>query len=203
VVGAGSWGTTLANLLAEKGLRVHLWVREPEVYEDLQRDRINHTFLPGVRLSARLAFSREFPAVLKRGVVSGFPPVFREVRALKPFFPARFWRRRYGGRFHTAMEVARELSQVAAFFPFSFARNRPKQPTAVISPPPAVAQYLQKLCSLYSSLRSRDVTGWNWGRPGEHLAISAAGRHGLGITRALDRPRTGQNRAAWVASVQS
>jgi glycerol-3-phosphate dehydrogenase len=31
VVGGGSWGTTLANLLAEKGLRVDLWVFEAEV----------------------------------------------------------------------------------------------------------------------------------------------------------------------------
>ncbi len=35
VIGAGSWGTTLAQLLAEKGLDVRLWVREPEVYADL------------------------------------------------------------------------------------------------------------------------------------------------------------------------
>ena len=33
VIGAGSWGTTLANLLAEKGHRVDLWVREEEVYQ--------------------------------------------------------------------------------------------------------------------------------------------------------------------------
>ena len=65
VVGAGSWGTTLANLLADKGLSVHLWVREPEVHEDLLRDRVNHTFLPGIRLSARLVFSQDLPAVLQ------------------------------------------------------------------------------------------------------------------------------------------
>ena len=47
VIGAGSWGTTLAQLLAEKGKDVRLWVREPDVCEALGRDRINHTFLPG------------------------------------------------------------------------------------------------------------------------------------------------------------
>jgi len=45
VIGAGSWGTTLAQLLAEKGKDVRLWVREPHVCEALRRDRINHTFL--------------------------------------------------------------------------------------------------------------------------------------------------------------
>ena len=59
VVGAGSWGTTLANLLADKGLGVHLWVREEEVFEDLQRHRRNDAFLPGVRLSPNIACSRD------------------------------------------------------------------------------------------------------------------------------------------------
>ena len=36
VIGAGSWGTTLAQLLAEKGKDVRLWVREPDVCEGLQ-----------------------------------------------------------------------------------------------------------------------------------------------------------------------
>ena len=64
VIGAGSWGTTLAQLLAEKGKDVRLWVREPDVCEGLRRDRINHTFLPGIRLSSRITFTREFPVAL-------------------------------------------------------------------------------------------------------------------------------------------
>ncbi|HEY7492701.1 MAG TPA: 2-dehydropantoate 2-reductase N-terminal domain-containing protein, partial [Candidatus Tectomicrobia bacterium] len=31
VIGAGAWGTTLANLLAQKGSRVTLWVHKPEL----------------------------------------------------------------------------------------------------------------------------------------------------------------------------
>ena len=31
VIGAGAWGTTLANLLAEKGYAVTLWVYEPDL----------------------------------------------------------------------------------------------------------------------------------------------------------------------------
>ena len=61
VIGAGSWGTALAQLLAEKGKDVRLWVREPDVCEALHRDRINHPFLPGIRLSSRITFTQEFP----------------------------------------------------------------------------------------------------------------------------------------------
>lgn len=53
-IGAGSWGTTLANLLADKGYTVDLWVREEEVYEQIKKDRINSTFLPGMKLVENL-----------------------------------------------------------------------------------------------------------------------------------------------------
>lgn len=51
VIGAGSWGTTLANLLAEKGLQVDLWVFEEELFQCMERKRENEVFLPGIRLS--------------------------------------------------------------------------------------------------------------------------------------------------------
>ena len=31
VLGGGSWGTTLANLLAEKDLNVSVWARDPKI----------------------------------------------------------------------------------------------------------------------------------------------------------------------------
>ncbi|MFO7707103.1 MAG: NAD(P)H-dependent glycerol-3-phosphate dehydrogenase [Desulfobacterales bacterium] len=54
VLGGGSWGTTLANLLAEKGFRVDLWVFEAEVAEQIRTVRENRAFLPGVPLSPNL-----------------------------------------------------------------------------------------------------------------------------------------------------
>jgi glycerol-3-phosphate dehydrogenase (NAD(P)+) len=50
VIGAGSWGTTLANLLAEKGHQVDLWVREEEVFDQIKNERVNQVFLPGMEL---------------------------------------------------------------------------------------------------------------------------------------------------------
>jgi glycerol-3-phosphate dehydrogenase (NAD(P)+) len=54
VLGAGSWGTTLANLLAAKGETVRLWAYEPEVVEAINRSHENPVFLPGIRLEAGL-----------------------------------------------------------------------------------------------------------------------------------------------------
>jgi glycerol-3-phosphate dehydrogenase (NAD(P)+) len=52
VLGAGSWGTTLADLLAKKGLSVRLWAFEPEVVEAINLRQENPIFLPGCSLSA-------------------------------------------------------------------------------------------------------------------------------------------------------
>jgi glycerol-3-phosphate dehydrogenase (NAD(P)+) len=54
VVGAGSWGTALALLLAKKGHDVRLWSYEEDVAEAITRTRENSIYLPGVPLPPRL-----------------------------------------------------------------------------------------------------------------------------------------------------
>jgi glycerol-3-phosphate dehydrogenase (NAD(P)+) len=63
VIGSGSWGTVLADLLASKGLCVELWAYEPEVVEQIQLHRENRFFLPGIRLSAQLTASTNLEKV--------------------------------------------------------------------------------------------------------------------------------------------
>lgn len=56
VLGAGSWGTTLANLLARKAeAQVRIWAYEPEVVEAINSRHENPVFLPGTALDDRLA----------------------------------------------------------------------------------------------------------------------------------------------------
>lgn len=81
-MGAGSWGTTLANSLTEKGIRVDLWVREEEVFEQIRKDHVNEAFLPGVGLDPRLNAVRSFEeAVCDKDLVLLVVPshVFRQV----------------------------------------------------------------------------------------------------------------------------
>jgi glycerol-3-phosphate dehydrogenase (NAD(P)+) len=54
VVGGGSWGTALANLLAHKGYTITLWIYEKEVKDQIEETGENKMFLPGVKLSANL-----------------------------------------------------------------------------------------------------------------------------------------------------
>jgi glycerol-3-phosphate dehydrogenase (NAD(P)+) len=64
VIGAGSWGTTLANLLAEKEEGVFLWVFEEELFRILSEKRTNEFFLPGVRLAHSLRFTHSLEEAL-------------------------------------------------------------------------------------------------------------------------------------------
>ncbi|MFQ5913306.1 MAG: NAD(P)H-dependent glycerol-3-phosphate dehydrogenase [Nitrospinota bacterium] len=75
VIGAGSWGTTLAQLLAQRGHAVSLWAFEPEVREDIERQRENPVFLPGVRLSDRIAPTNDLRASVDgaEAIVSASP----------------------------------------------------------------------------------------------------------------------------------
>ncbi len=64
VIGAGSWGTTLANLLAVKGYKIDLWVFEPELAEIIERERENTYFLPGFKLSENIYPSNSLEKVV-------------------------------------------------------------------------------------------------------------------------------------------
>ncbi|WP_040836875.1 NAD(P)H-dependent glycerol-3-phosphate dehydrogenase [Nocardia brevicatena] len=50
VLGAGSWGTAFAKVLADAGTEVTIWARRPEVAEALATDHRNPFYLPGVQL---------------------------------------------------------------------------------------------------------------------------------------------------------
>ena len=59
VLGAGAWGTTLADMLAKNGRETVLWAREPEVAAEIRETRENKTFLPGHILSDKLTVEHD------------------------------------------------------------------------------------------------------------------------------------------------
>ncbi|HKI95788.1 MAG TPA: NAD(P)H-dependent glycerol-3-phosphate dehydrogenase [Gemmatimonadales bacterium] len=54
VIGAGSWGTTVADLLVRNGHDVTIWAREADVVESIRTAHENTVFLPGVALAPAL-----------------------------------------------------------------------------------------------------------------------------------------------------
>jgi len=92
VIGAGSWGTTLADLLARKGHDVTLWAYEPDLVAEIRATGVNSRFLPGISLSPAVACTNSLvEAVADAGLVLLVSPtqVMRSVLAQAvPHLPA-------------------------------------------------------------------------------------------------------------------
>ena len=75
VLGAGSWGTTLAVLLDENGHRVRLWEFYEELAEALRKDGENKRFLPGISIPGSVSIETDMAAALSGAnlVVSAVP----------------------------------------------------------------------------------------------------------------------------------
>lgn len=54
VIGAGAWGTALAQALASDGSEVLVWAREPELVGEINSDHSNSLFLPGASLAENI-----------------------------------------------------------------------------------------------------------------------------------------------------
>ncbi len=59
VLGAGSWGTALAHLIASNGFAVKLWDTDPQRVRALSSTRVNQRYLPGFWLSSSIEFESE------------------------------------------------------------------------------------------------------------------------------------------------
>jgi glycerol-3-phosphate dehydrogenase (NAD(P)+) len=64
VLGAGAWGTALADLLARNGLPVRIWALEPEVVSSINDGHENRVFLAGARLDDNLRATSDLDLVL-------------------------------------------------------------------------------------------------------------------------------------------
>ncbi|WP_420634714.1 NAD(P)H-dependent glycerol-3-phosphate dehydrogenase [Candidatus Palauibacter sp.] len=75
VLGAGSWGTALADVLVRNGHQVRLWARDPEHVAAMREDGTNERYLPGIELARPLAITAELGEALAgtRFVVSVCP----------------------------------------------------------------------------------------------------------------------------------
>ena len=54
IFGGGSWGTSLANLIAHNSRQVKIWAKETSVCDSINKLKENKLFLPGHKLSDNL-----------------------------------------------------------------------------------------------------------------------------------------------------
>ncbi len=76
VIGAGSWGTAIANLLAKNGHSVTLWVRDEKLLNEIKEKRENEVYLKGIKLYSSIEFESDLKkALLDKDVISIAIPV--------------------------------------------------------------------------------------------------------------------------------
>lgn len=87
VIGAGAWGTALAQVAGWAGLDVLLQAREPDVVESIRARRINEAFLPGVVLDDHIDVTTDLADLASCDVILAVPPAQHMRTTLTAFAP--------------------------------------------------------------------------------------------------------------------
>lgn len=65
VIGAGSWGTTIAKILGENGKHTLFWMRRPELAKEINETHENSTYLPGAKLPESVEATTDLERICK------------------------------------------------------------------------------------------------------------------------------------------
>jgi glycerol-3-phosphate dehydrogenase (NAD(P)+) len=202
VVGAGSWGTALAALLAPRFEHVRLWVYEADLAERMASTRVNDVFLPDCRLPDNVRVTTSFQESLAGAqIVLGVMPsahARRTYQAMLAFLdPAMLFvsatKGIENGTLLRMTEVvqqvvgARFVPRVAALSGPTFAKEVARgEPTAVAIASPDV-ELTRDIQAAFSGPSFRlytndDVVGVELGAALKNvIAIGAGVCHGLGL----------------------
>ncbi len=199
VIGAGSWGTALAVLLARHGHRVHLWGHEKAAMERLQRERENRRFLPGIPfpspLQPVLTLTEALEGATERLIVvpsHAFDSVLENIAGLEPAPPSLAWATKglepQGPRLlHEAVSARFPHASVAVVSGPTFAMEVARGlPTAITVASPDAEHARRLAASLHGesfrAYTASDIVGVEVGGAAKNIMAIAAGiSDGLGF----------------------
>jgi glycerol-3-phosphate dehydrogenase (NAD(P)+) len=200
VVGAGSWGTTLGDLLSRAGHDVSLWAREAEVVESIRRQQVNQLFLAGSPLHERLRADGAIASVVRDAELVVMATPSHVMRAVGTAVAEALGRQTplvlsvSKGLEPKSLSILTEVleevlpnSSVAALSGPSFAQEvYQRHPTAVVaaSKDPKAAEAIQQAFSTgyFRVYRSHDVLGVQLGGALKNVIAIAAGiLEGMGL----------------------
>jgi glycerol-3-phosphate dehydrogenase (NAD(P)+) len=88
VIGAGAWGTALAQVCVRAGFSAQLWAREPEVAEAINSAHENAPFLPGVRLADEVVATTDLASLATCDLILAVAPAQHLRVTLRELAPA-------------------------------------------------------------------------------------------------------------------
>ncbi|MGH2500400.1 MAG: NAD(P)H-dependent glycerol-3-phosphate dehydrogenase [Candidatus Limnocylindria bacterium] len=175
VIQAGSWGTTLATILAREGRQVMLWTRDPAQAEEIAAHRENRRYLPGIRVPDSVVVTADLDRALAApDLIVAMPTV--GVGALRERVAPRL------GREHRLLSATKGLSpdhhrRMSELWSEALGRERVAvlsgpnisreiaaglpSPTVVASADPETARHFQALVgtSMFRAYTNDDVVG--------------------------------------------
>lgn len=204
ILGSGSFGTSLAVVLAAAGREVCLWGRRDDFVAEIERERENKLYLPGVEIPTTVRLTTDLAAVAATDVIlvavpsHGFRAVVRAVLDVIPagHRPAVVSATKGIERESLARmsEVIVEESERAGHpvdagtlagptFAIELANGSPTA-AVVAAHTESVADYLREVlaCPTFRLYSSTDVIGVELGGTTKNvIAIAAGVVHGLGL----------------------
>jgi len=93
IIGAGSWGTTLAVLLGEKGFDVRLWARREALANEIESRRENLQYLPGIKIPSNVIVDDSLSNVIDgtEMMIAAVPSEFlrNTMKEVKPYLKSQ------------------------------------------------------------------------------------------------------------------
>jgi glycerol-3-phosphate dehydrogenase (NAD(P)+) len=200
VLGAGSWGTALALVLARNGHETRLWGHESQHLSKLKQDRENRRYLPSIGFPSQLILHADLSAAIQDTetvlVVVPSYAYAETLRKLKPYLPNKMgiaWAtkglERGSGRFlhEVTRDILGDARPIAIVSGPSFAQEVALGLPTAITVASEDSHYARQLVTLLhgASLRaytSVDVIGVELGGAVKNvLAIATGVADGLGF----------------------
>jgi glycerol-3-phosphate dehydrogenase (NAD(P)+) len=202
VIGAGSWGTTLADMLAKKGHRVTLWAFEEELVAEIALRRENSIYLKGIMLSPALTFTGSLQEavadkelllfvspsqVIRRVLAAALPHIAPKAVIVSASKGIEVETLKLVSQIYEEMLPAELYGNFAVLSGPSFAREvAMEMPTAVVAAAadPLVAKCVQDAftCRYFRVYTNSDVIGVELGGAVKNVIAIAAGiADGLGF----------------------
>jgi len=136
ILGAGSWGTALANILAGNGINVTLWSRNIEVVSSINNNNINSKYFPNLVLAPNIYATSNITEALNSEILFLVIPTQHIIKILQE----------YKDSLHTPLVICNKgIDTEKLLFPSQYIKNITNNKFAILSGPNFAVEIINQL----------------------------------------------------------